>query len=120
MTHQQWVKLSNEEKQQKMEKLCGFTRHNDKFGTYTTFRANLWKNKLYGNYKIPDFLNDLNAMHQAESTMSGKQAEDYDMCLWVILKRDWDKINNPNAIIASWYATPSQRAEAFVLAMEKK
>ena len=35
MTHQQWVKLSDEEKQQKMEKLCGFTRHNDdKFGTY--------------------------------------------------------------------------------------
>ena len=120
MTHQQWVKLSDEEKQQKMEKLCGFTRHNDdKFGTYTTFRGNLWKNKLYGNYKIPDFLNDLNAMHEAEELLNTKQMVCYvDMLA--------SNMNIP--FICGWdcetasilvRATAKQRAEAFAITMEK-
>ena len=66
----------------------------------------------------PDFLHDLNAMHEAEKIL-GKLAGDYDCNLWIILKRDWELLD-PKAIISSWYATARQKAEAFVMTMEVK
>jgi len=62
---------------------------------------------------IPDYLNDLNAMHEAEKNLKPKQQVDY--CNWL------DKlVGNPptDNIYLVWgdatFATAAQRAEAFL------
>ena len=70
-------------------------------------------------HPLPDYLNDLNAMHDAEKVLTGQAASDYDMHLWIVIKRDWDEANNPLATIASWHATAAQRAEAFLRTIGK-
>ncbi len=49
---------------------------------------------------LPDYLNDLNAMHEAEKVLTGEQAWQYVQLLAV----DGD----------GWCATAAQRAEAFL------
>jgi len=75
--------------------------------------------KLVTHNSIPDYLNDLNAMHDAEKVLTGQAASDYDMHLWIVIKRDWDEANNPLATIASWHATAAQRAEALLRTIGK-
>jgi hypothetical protein len=69
--------------------------------------------------RIPNYFSDLNAMHEAEKVLRGQQASDYDMHLWTVLKRDWEKANVPITTIASWHATAAQRAEAFLRTIGK-
>ena len=52
---------------------------------------------------IPDYLNDLNAMHEAEKTLTAEQWHEYDRLMPL---RDPQKI----------HATAAQRADAFLLA----
>jgi hypothetical protein len=57
--------------------------------------------------KPPDYLNDLNAMHEAEGTMGHETATTYNA--WVRrLVLNW-----------SWHATAAQRAEAFLRTIGK-
>jgi len=58
---------------------------------------------------VPDYLNDLNAMHEAEKVLNQEQKEDY---FFIILNfyGNW-----PKAI----QATADQRAEAFLRAVGK-
>lgn len=65
---------------------------------------------LYMATELPDYCKDLNAMHEAEETMLVSKEEGYDLCLWMIIKRDGTRP-------ASWHATARQKAEAFILAM---
>jgi hypothetical protein len=65
--------------------------------------------------EVPDYLNDLNAMHEAEKLLSQNDHDrigDYTGNLTVAM----------GAYNASWmwtFATAAQRAEAFVLTMDK-
>ena len=54
---------------------------------------------------LPDYLNDLNAMHEAEKTLGGAQMIDYGNLLPQIVADHW-----PNVCMA----TAAQRAEAFL------
>ncbi len=49
-----------------------------------------------GTAKLPDYLNDLNAMHEAEKVLQGEQLTEY-VERWV-----------------EWNSTAAQRAEAFL------
>jgi len=60
-----------------------------------------------GFTSCPDYLNDLNAMHEAEQTLTGNQGGDYVSYLWLIIQRDKSRP-------ASWHATAAQRCEAFL------
>jgi hypothetical protein len=64
---------------------------------------------------IPDYLNDLNAMHEAMSIFDYDQADEFDDHICDICKRANDIADNP----APWRfavtnATATQRAEAFL------
>jgi len=59
---------------------------------------------------IPDYPNDLNAMHDAEKVLTGGLRSKYDAELGIIAARDRCFI---------WETTASQRAEAFLRAMGK-
>lgn len=54
------------------------------------------------NGPLPDYLNDLNAMHEAEKVLTRRQESDYDTFLEGIVSG------------YMWQATSEQRAEAFL------
>ena len=60
------------------------------------------------NSKIPDYLNDLNAMHKAEKTLNPIQAAEYARILTSIA---WQ---SEQPVFAPMTATAAQRAEAFL------
>jgi len=72
--------------------------------------------KFYGNIvtrvKIPDYLNDLNAMHEAEKVMSDKNL--YRKFIYLVVLDDPQNTTNEPA-----WATASQRAEAFLRTIGK-
>lgn len=65
--------------------------------------------KLVTHNSIPDYLNDLNAMHEAEKVLNEKQEDIMNSTLWNIM--DGRKY--------LWHATASQRAEAFLRTIGK-
>ena len=59
--------------------------------------------------RLPDYLNDLNAMHEAEGILNEKQAHVMNDTLWdLMLGRKY-----------LWHATAAQRAEAFLRTLGK-
>jgi hypothetical protein len=72
---------------------------------------------------IPDYLNDLNAMHEAEKVLNYRQLERMHMELATISNRDQHGANHPHrkhtAHDFMWHATSSQRAEAFLRTIGK-
>ena len=59
---------------------------------------------------LPNYLNDLNAMHDAEKVLKGGMRSTYDAELTLICSRDYNFI---------WESTASQRAEAFLRTIGK-
>jgi hypothetical protein len=59
----------------------------------------------HGKQKLPDYLNDLNAMHEAIQTLSNRQLDDMHIEL-VNTMKGLDKF--------LWLLTPEQYAEAFL------
>jgi hypothetical protein len=68
--------------------------------------------------RLPDYLNDLNAMHEAEDNLLGMNKAEFAVKLCRIVGRDW-----PNGIaggsFAHIHATAAQRAEAFLCTLGK-
>ena len=61
--------------------------------------------EIVTHYSIPDYLTDLNAMHEAEKVLTGGMRSKYDAELTLICSRDYNFI---------WESTAPQRAEAFL------
>ena len=59
---------------------------------------------------VPQYLNDLNAMHEAEKTLTDKAHEEFRLNLYEVLGDD-------SRLIVS--STAAQRAEAFLLTIGK-
>ena len=64
--------------------------------------------------EIPDYINDLNAMHEAEKLLiriyePPSAHKDYDTKLWAKMRDDGLELNG-----YTWHATAKQRAEAFL------
>jgi len=64
----------------------------------------------YGQSEVPDYLADLNAMHEAEKMLKGGMRSKYDAELTLICSQDYNFI---------WESTASQRAEAFLRTIDK-
>lgn len=124
MTRDKWAKLSPEEQRIKVHTTRG---HRDEFMDYynsiqgdtITLReysgaVKLWKAFLA---KVPDYLNDLNAMHEAEKLLEGTQIRRYIAYLSTDPDKYWELGGNYSQLNIA-LATASQRAEAFVLTME--
>ena len=76
---------------------------------WTTKHKGLWVERLQTYAALPDYLNDLNAMHDAEKVLTREQIEIYCEHL------------NPKNYGIWWgiHATASQRAEAFLRTIGK-
>jgi hypothetical protein len=83
---------------------CGWTWHGD--ASWPKDPNNFYWKKDHLNYRtLPDYLNDLNAMHEAEKTLT--YAQGGDMTLWI--QRMTCAGYGPQL-----FATAAQRAEAFL------
>lgn len=83
---------------------------------YPEYHEEDWRLKPF--HGIPDYLNDLNAMHEAEKMLSELQWDQYNhilVTLWV--KQDFSLLS----VIKAYYchATAAQRAEAFLKTLGK-
>ena len=124
MTREEWAKLTDEERRIKVAELCGYTKIHVAYFTV----GDTWENhgKLiakehnatkYARYvKVPDFLNDLNAMYEAEDMLTTDEANEY----WAALLDIVNAVGGADWSIRRHYAhaTAAQRAEAFVLVRE--
>jgi hypothetical protein len=79
--------------------------------------------KNVGPLCVPDYLNDLNAMHEAEKVLTLEQTKVYTLELFMILERSGDLrsvTQSQNYLFAyEWHATAAQRAEAFLRTIGK-
>jgi hypothetical protein len=65
--------------------------------------------------RIPNYLEDLNAMHEAEKVLEAQdRIEDYWKELWLVVKPVGSVLINAAAIKYLVSATAAQRAEAFL------
>jgi hypothetical protein len=71
---------------------------------------------------IPDYLNDLNAMHEAEKTLSDEQIARWQRDLWLTCENDFYALEAcaPPIVLRRFIsATAAQRAEAFLRTIGK-
>lgn len=129
MTRTQWAKLTDEEKRIKVAELCGWT-------DIVLYDGYWWGTRHWptgesaSGCEIPNYLNDLNAMHKAVIAANTSQAFNYDGPVVKGLPRSFvqwlDEIIHPEqfyaecekSTLALITATAAQLAEAFVLTME--
>ena len=135
MNREQYAKLTEEEKRIKVAELCGWITHTreemvrDGIGQsiedfpedYKTFDNSDGECFYLEIDSLPDYLNDLNAMHEAEKLpyhggITVGNSSDYQTALEDITG-GWEYDCNMPVMFC---ATAAQRAEAFVLALADK
>lgn len=102
----------------------GWILHKNHIGLQLPLILQCWTNgkvEIFGNY-LPDYLNDLNAMNEAEAlfdapskTHFGNNSAYYHY-LSIVTKRDGNELLNRYRMIR---ATAAQRAEAFLRTIGK-
>ena len=107
--------MTPEEQRIAIAEACGWRREPHSVGT-RLINPDGWvvNNNYSESWRLPDYLNDLNAMHEAEKVLIGDEPENSE--LWCDFQT--------NLVIAcpaylSYYATASQRAEAFLRTIGK-
>ena len=105
MTRKDYAKLTDEEVRIKVAEYDGWKQVRAQFGTVQGIMP-----PMRGWIEVPDYLNDLNAMHEVEEKCIGLEGEKADRYM------DWlQRIADP----WDWHAKAAERAEAFVLVMEE-
>jgi hypothetical protein len=93
---------------------CGWKYVNNE--THAPDGSFWWSKEL----EIPDYCNDLNAMHEAEATLDFEQAELFEDELSDVTFKNNDGLENPLPCRFSvCHATSRQRAEAFLKTIKK-
>ena len=67
---------------------------------------------------VPDYLNDLNAMHEAEKGLTSEQWSDYNCHILATMPEDWRDCTEER-LKNYIHATAAQRAEAFLKTLDK-
>lgn len=110
MTREKWAAMTDDERRIKIAELCGWWLYT------TTVSGQRWYRNKFGvsvfEGALPNYLNDLNAMAEAETILTMAKRFKYR---GLLIKAQADK-TYPD--IHSISASAVQRAEAFVLTME--
>lgn len=89
---------------------CGWMQLSSHFGCW----QGIWKSPIgHECTTIPDYLNDLNAMHEAEKTLTDTQRMVY------ISKNLWNMVPNKHIFAHYFSATAALKAEAFLKTLGK-
>ena len=125
MTSEEYDALTDEQKRIKVAELCGWTRDTTRANTEG---ENPWNHPeqvdpplgcytAWDACELPDYLNDLNTMHEQWKSLDGTQMADFahHLCAVVGVKSYFIPTDaDMNKLIR---ATAAQRAKAFVLTM---
>ena len=121
MTREHWAEMTPEKQRIKVAELCGYIniQETPMCGFMGLYGDHIERRRL--EYPIPDYLNDLNAMHEAEKLI----ASDVHKLAWcrvlaVIIHEQHVAVKSDAQWMRSeamMMATAAQRAEAFVLTM---
>ena len=104
---------------------CGWKRDNKVNEWLRPSRSHIpqFHSSWFGIDQLPNYLSDLNAMHEAEKVLIGPQAILYERMLENMVRaqaRTQPGDRYPRAAtICSWHATAAQRAEAFLKTIGK-
>jgi hypothetical protein len=105
--------MTTEEQRIAIAEVCGYTNvRYDYANGSDTFKSWLANHPRFAGNGIPDYLNDLNAMHEAEETLTVDQLESYREVLS-------DLLNDDCRMGLAINATAAQRAEAFLRTIGK-
>jgi len=81
---------------------------------------------VWTEHDLPDYLNDLNAMHEAEKTLTKDKTKPLSTdqrCLFINhlgkIIGCWTVVHEHNTLFQLAHATAAQRAEAFLRTIEK-
>jgi hypothetical protein len=99
---------------------CGYTNvRYDYANGSDTFKSWLADHPSFAGSGVPDYLNDLNAIHEAEETLNYAQKEDYVVHLAnaVQFRRTKKDIHSDYWCVAT--STATQRSEAFLRTIGK-
>lgn len=103
--------ITPEEKRIRIAELCGWTRVTPvSFSQWEGVPPAKHEASVLGHSVIPDYLNDLNAMHEAEATLSDEQKDVMQIHMDYSVGVKWPR----------WHATAAERAEAFLLTLNAK
>lgn len=110
--------MNPEQQRVAIAKVCGWFAREDKDGFWRAVDASgnmtheLWMSERnVWSAGIPNYLNDLNAMHEVESILNADQMVSYDYHLDLMVGNGRQGLNIEYFL---WSATASQRAEAFL------
>ena len=92
-------KMTPEQQQTAIAEACGWKHHHTR-PSETERHQKKWRYLS----DLPNYLNDLNAMHEAEKVLTKEQRRKYVRTLFQTTNTDWD----------SHCATAAQRARAFL------
>jgi hypothetical protein len=112
MSREEWAKLSDEEKRIKVAELCGWMEANPCHMNGDVYRTWVLPDGTPSTLSaLPDYLNNLNAIHEAEMEhcYAGPIFVKYARHLLEVCDGTGQPVH---------MATAAQRAEAFVLTME--
>lgn len=116
------LNLMNSEKQRfAIAEECGWRRHPDDSQVFV--RPGMEPNSVRGivganTLRLPDYINDLNAMHQAEKVLASREDCDRFQNL-LLLAKPGPADAQCAAERWTWHATAAHRAEAFLRTIGK-
>jgi hypothetical protein len=115
--------MSPEQQRIKIAEACGWTIHGTKFRIYGNpddpFSSVSACHDLYGFPRtggddwIPDYLNCLNAMHEAEKVLADNEERQYKY-ISILVGKDWSESWAFTDAGKAIHATAAHRAEAFL------
>lgn len=110
--------MTPEQQQAAIAKACGWKGISPGYLTgYAPWRPTPYSERVMGDLEsipldpLPDYLNDLNAMNDAEKVLTENQRFDYGSALYRVV---WTDIKDSKAAWWVLSATATQRAEAFL------
>jgi hypothetical protein len=68
---------------------------------------------------VPNYCNDLNAMHEGERSLNSQHVQDYTLNLLRVTNNDGTRFHGTLGCFAHVHATAKQRAEAFLKTIGK-
>lgn len=114
--------MNKEQQRIKIAEACGWReiQNGDAWGTpigipLTMPKKDNWRN-MDGFFELPDYLNDLNAMHEAEKTLNETQRKTYAWQIIGLARKQAGMEDHESHYPVPFvlFATAAQRAEAFL------
>lgn len=95
---------------------CGWESHESPQGVWYYYKPGTFPAGARRRDELPDYINDLNAVHEAENVLRGKSADDEQWVLWDLYRIALEEMAGRDDSI---HTTADQRSESFLRTIGK-